>query len=278
MIAIPWRHTLHRACFIAACLFSLCLFATHCNQAAYAKTGTDEIKGLQETILALQRVHQKAGQDLQQQKDTGRLSVQEQSEYASFIGYIGGRVVLYCRELYQLGGAESLTGLSCPAGGSSIANQAPPSTEEEIAALDASLAESLGDFDEMLLAEEQKAAARQPRRSASGGDGGHGGQAGTGEGDGLEGEADRTSQSGQGQESRQGGEVSTSQSSTETSGGGRGGEGSGQRGSTGQSGQDGLKTDDDIVARQLREAAEKETDPELKKKLWEEYRKYKAGK
>jgi hypothetical protein len=27
----------------------------------------------------------------------------------------------------------------------------------------------------------------------------------------------------------------------------------------------------------LREAAEKETDPELKKKLWEEYRKYKKG-
>jgi hypothetical protein len=36
-------------------------------------------------------------------------------------------------------------------------------------------------------------------------------------------------------------------------------------------------SDDDVVARQLREAAEKETDPELKKKLWEEYRKYKEG-
>ena len=36
--------------------------------------------------------------------------------------------------------------------------------------------------------------------------------------------------------------------------------------------------DDDIVARQLREAAEKETDPELKKKLWEEYWKYKGVK
>ena len=33
--------------------------------------------------------------------------------------------------------------------------------------------------------------------------------------------------------------------------------------------------DDDIVARQLREAAEAETDPEVKEKLWEEYRKYK---
>ncbi len=33
--------------------------------------------------------------------------------------------------------------------------------------------------------------------------------------------------------------------------------------------------DDDIVARQLREAAEKETDPVLREKLWEEYRRYK---
>ena len=33
--------------------------------------------------------------------------------------------------------------------------------------------------------------------------------------------------------------------------------------------------DDDIVARQLREAAENETDPELREKLWEKYREYK---
>lgn len=37
-------------------------------------------------------------------------------------------------------------------------------------------------------------------------------------------------------------------------------------------------TDDDVVARQLREAAEKEADPELRAKLWEEYRKYKTRK
>lgn len=35
--------------------------------------------------------------------------------------------------------------------------------------------------------------------------------------------------------------------------------------------------DDDIVARQLREAAEQETDPELKAKLWKEYKRYKYG-
>ena len=35
--------------------------------------------------------------------------------------------------------------------------------------------------------------------------------------------------------------------------------------------------DDDIIARQLREAAMQEEDPELKEKLWDEYRKYKKG-
>ncbi|MCY3885682.1 MAG: hypothetical protein OXG24_12305, partial [Gammaproteobacteria bacterium] len=35
--------------------------------------------------------------------------------------------------------------------------------------------------------------------------------------------------------------------------------------------------DDDVVARQLREAAMAEEDPELKEELWEEYRKYKDG-
>lgn len=35
--------------------------------------------------------------------------------------------------------------------------------------------------------------------------------------------------------------------------------------------------DDDIVARQLREAAEREADPVLREKLWDEYRKYKTG-
>ena len=33
-------------------------------------------------------------------------------------------------------------------------------------------------------------------------------------------------------------------------------------------------SDDDVIARQLREAAEQEQDPELRKKLWDEYRRY----
>ena len=36
-------------------------------------------------------------------------------------------------------------------------------------------------------------------------------------------------------------------------------------------------SDDDVVARQLREAAQKERDPELKRRLWDEYRRYKGS-
>jgi len=35
--------------------------------------------------------------------------------------------------------------------------------------------------------------------------------------------------------------------------------------------------DDDVLARQLREAAMNETDPALREKLWEEYRRYIEG-
>jgi hypothetical protein len=51
----------------------------------------------------------------------------------------------------------------------------------------------------------------------------------------------------------------------------------GGQGSTGDRGSRYSKEDDDIVARQLREAAENETDPELKEKLWKEYEDYKKN-
>ena len=73
------------------------------------------------------------------------------------------------------------------------------------------------------------------------------------------------------------------------SGNTEGGESSNQQGGVGGGGAKGGKgpmtvpadvpdgKDDDIVARQIREAAMKETDPELREALWEEYRRYKKG-
>ncbi|HUI62161.1 MAG TPA: hypothetical protein VLX90_18190 [Steroidobacteraceae bacterium] len=46
-------------------------------------------------------------------------------------------------------------------------------------------------------------------------------------------------------------------------------------GATAQESADG--SDDDIVARRLRKAAEQETDPVLRKKLWAEYLSYRSN-
>ena len=54
------------------------------------------------------------------------------------------------------------------------------------------------------------------------------------------------------------------------------GTGTGDKGPSGGD-EDRRFQDDDIVARQLREAAENESDPELKAKLWKEYRDYKRS-
>jgi hypothetical protein len=79
-------------------------------------------------------------------------------------------------------------------------------------------------------------------------------------------------------------EASQSGQETETTGGAAEAETASRDGSRkggkGGSADDRHRTDyedDDIVARQLREAAENETDPELKKKLWKEYEEYKKG-
>jgi hypothetical protein len=168
-------------------------------------------------------------------------------------------------------------------------------SEERTAQIDRELDRSLGVFDEELRREQAIIAQRRGARDGSGGYGGSGGegddagtaQAGTGVGDtddgtgaaagagsGGEGAAGSGTGEGQGQGRGQSGRSGSSQ------GEGGGGVGGGPRGGGGPSTvpadiPDG--SDDDIVARQLREAAMQETDPELREKLWEEYRNYKKG-
>ena len=78
--------------------------------------------------------------------------------------------------------------------------------------------------------------------------------------------------------------VREAQQAAQSTGGGDSGNSSGStdsRASTGGGGPShvpadvGDGNDDDIVARQLREAAMKEKDPQLQEKLWQEYRDYK---
>jgi hypothetical protein len=163
---------------------------------------------------------------------------------------------------------------------------------DELAALDRELDESLSEFDEMLLkeldlirarsaekmrdlAEEAAEAAKRLREKGIDVD--------TSSSPETSDESEQKKAAG-----KEGANADTDESGTEKSkdtekgnGGkeaasGETSEEAGQ-GSTGERKRYGGGEDDDIVARQLREAAENETDPELKEKLWKEYEAYKKN-
>jgi len=155
-------------------------------------------------------------------------------------------------------------------------------TEDKRAQIDRRFDETFAVFDERMRKEQETLSQeRAARGSGSGPAGGAvegeepgGGQSGEGdEGDGMLGEDPY----GAGGDSGRRGESAGERSGQPGGGGGVGG------GAAGGSGPNTVPADipdgrnDDIVARQLREAAMKETDPELRERLWEEYRQYKQS-
>lgn len=166
---------------------------------------------------------------------------------------------------------------------------------ERTAQIDHELDASLGVFDGRMRDEQATLAGQRNGRGGSSGNGqGKDGSSAGGEGAGQNGDGSGTSatgQSGQGS-SGQGNGQQGNGTQGNGNGQGQGNAGSGDRGGGGGVGGGGARggsgpntvpadipdgSDDDIVARQLREAAMKETDPELREKLWQEYRNYKKG-
>lgn len=177
---------------------------------------------------------------------------------------------------------------------------------DELRALQRELDQSIAAFDDMLLTENELARvqsdlkmkqlaqeAAQAARNLREGDGGGGegteeSETGMESGTSSSGDGDETGENSEegGMEGIEGeaGEASQDPGSKETGGGqdrskraSKSSKGQGGEASAGQSQQTTVSQDDDIVARQLREAAENETDPVLKEKLWKEYNDYKKG-
>lgn len=151
--------------------------------------------------------------------------------------------------------------------------------EERNAAWGRNFDVALGDFDKRLQRERVEIE-QQQRAGGGGGSGGNG--AGSGGGvrgggkDGESGAATGGSGAGGGMPGEiEGGEPGSKQSAN--AGGGFGNATQGGPKFPAPAGMPGGQ-DDDVVARQLREAAETEKDPELRAKLWEEYKKYKTRK
>jgi len=214
-----------------------------------------------------------AEQDFHARRKRGSLSGTEAADYATYVARLHRQVAEDCVALARAG-LPQLPDLGCPSqlplllAPAAIDQVGEQTVDEQIMVLDAELLVGLGEFDEMLLREQERVRAAAPMADASGGGSG-GGAGGAGVAEGTEGT--------EGEEGEPGSESDGDGTGTPSSGSGAG------RGARRQGGGQGTPpdipdgSDDDVVARQLREAAEKETDPELKKKLWEEYRKYKKG-
>lgn len=257
-----------------------------------------EIKSATETLRASLDEWRREDAAYRTARGASKISQADAQEYAGFVAGLRLRVLEQCEIVRRLGGEEAVRGFECIRSGAEerVIVVVPPTAvqteEEKRAALEARLNALESDVDDSLQKRQQeirqKAGAASARAAAGGVAGGAtGGAAGgaaasgassaapgstwgppppersnkqPGEADQAGTEADRSASAG----SARPGVPSTAGSPASGRAAGR------------QTATDG-GSDDDVVARQLREAAEKETDPVLKEKLWAEYRKYKES-
>ena len=142
----------------------------------------------------------------------------------------------------------------------------PLTPAEQVAIPDAELEQGAGEFDAIILqteaeqreAERQQAATRPPPgATGSSGSGGQGAAGDSPYGEGMTGGGDYSMGGGMGGAARGGGVPQNTAKYPPPADIPSG-------------------DDDDVVARQLREAAMREPDPAVREKLWDEYRKYKG--
>jgi hypothetical protein len=193
------------------------------------------------------------------------------------------------------GAPKADPGAEATASGSQAGSGDPPvppgealTPDEQRDALDRRLASSLSSFDAMLLKEQKEVAEKRAEQASAGGQGS--GTEGEGGGDGSKGASgtpgsrrDKAERGGQGSEQAKSDDRSTGPSRNGGGSSKRGGrtvttapEGTPPQGTAAVPKDVGDGHDDDIVARQIREAATKELDPAIREKLWEEYRRYKG--
>jgi len=238
-----------------------------------------------ERVRASYAALQAAESDFEQLRSRGGLSTSAAADYRAYIAQLRQQFHAACALLAQSPGSAANGETPCP--GRLPTPASPPAIDlaneqtqgERTSALTRQLDAALGDFDEMLLREQEQVKAATPPVTTA--DIRASGTSGTRNGSGDSGSGETSSRSGDipergdaaGEDPGGAGSASggTSASSTDRAAGSR----QTPPGVTPPDIPDG--SDDDVVARQLREAAEKETDPALRARLWEEYRKYKRG-
>jgi hypothetical protein len=168
--------------------------------------------------------------------------------------------------------AGSSTGTGQQRGDGTATTDGPAKTPAERRAdIDGELAASLDRFDQTLRGEQQRAATERDSRAGARAAGAALDAAEQG------GDADEIRRDRAGDLRSEGTKEQTVAKNNDA--GGAGGSGSAEKQGGGGVAATPIPSgeDDDIVARRLRRAAEAETDPELKEKLWKEYRDYKEN-
>ena len=266
---------------VAATLFCVSL-------AAMPNTAV-ELESARESLTAARVTLARTIEELRTLLNNNGLTQTEKEDFLSYINKLRQVVEDNCLEVLKIKSElnDDTPEDGCETSGSGSAQVSFPeekTEDERVATLEDQLRSSMSEFDELLLREMEKL---ERQRSSAGGP--SGGATGSGEGSGETGTSGETSasestaESGQ-QESgadQQGQQQTataarTTESGQQQSGSHGGGQSTDPTGSKVTRDEPPDQGDDDIVARQLREAAENETDPVLREKLWEEYRRYKA--
>jgi hypothetical protein len=255
-------------------------------------TAEGKLEKAREDLRISEATEQKIAAELEKLKQIGTASPEEISDYETYHERVEDIVaenrdkVEKMERAYRQHSTEGKAPQSEADSGSAPGETIPEEqTDDQVAELDRQLMASLSQFDTMLLKEmetietqsaaktrdlAQEAAEAARRLKEKGVDLGGEESESAGQASEQEEAEDQESTTGEkGYESEQGDDGGAVASSDRPKG-----QGSGSKDDRGSRYS---KEDDDIVARQLREAAENETDPELKEKLWKEYEEYKKN-
>jgi hypothetical protein len=255
-------------------------------------TAEGKLAKAREDLRISEATEQKIATELKKLKQSGTASPEEIRDYETYHERVKDIVaenrdkVEKMERAYRQHSTEG-KGLPSEAGSGSAPDETIPEeqTSDQVAELDRQLMASLSQFDTMLLKEmetietessaktrdlAQEAAEAARRLKEKGVDLGGDESESAGQASEQEEAEDQASTNGaKGSESEHGDDGGAVASSDRPKGQ--------ESGSKDDRGSRYSKEDDDIVARQLREAAENETDPELKEKLWKEYEEYKKN-
>jgi len=260
-------------------------------RAAAVDSAESKLQEARENLRLSEETEKRIAADLAQLKKSGQASDEAVRDYENYLASVRAmtaenRKIVGQMEATYADKSSNQTGSDVSASNKMEPGSKGPIPEgqsgDEVAALDRELNASLAKFDDMLLREmerikagssgklqelAQQAAEAARRLREKGLDVDTSGS-----------ESSPEAEKGQKAEPESGRQSESTAGKAGTESASRDGS---RKGGEGPSSTDQRRTayeDDDIVARQLREAAENETDPELKAKLWKEYEEYKKSK